>query len=128
MEGIRLRPSNIDMRAKVSLVEIYNEKVTDLLDLTRRNLKLRENRNKGVFIEHVTERYISQAEEGYQLLYLGLDNRSVGTTQMNTQSSRSHMLFVITLIQNDFSSGEAKSAKLTVVDLAGSEKISKTGT
>lgn len=38
------------MRAKVSLVEIYNEKVTDLLDLTRRNLKLRENRNKGVFI------------------------------------------------------------------------------
>lgn len=50
MEGIRLRPSNIDMRAKVSLVEIYNEKVTDLLDLTRRNLKLRENRNKGVFI------------------------------------------------------------------------------
>jgi kinesin family protein 5 len=41
MERVRIRPSNIDLRAKVSLVEIYNEKVTDLLDLTRRNLKLR---------------------------------------------------------------------------------------
>ena len=61
MERVRIRPSNIDLRAKVSLVEIYNEKVTDLLDLTRRNLKLRENKNKGVFIEHVTERYISKS-------------------------------------------------------------------
>jgi kinesin family member 5 len=76
----------------------------------------------------VTERYISQSVEGYQLLHLGLENRSVGTTQMNTQSSRSHMLFMITLIQNDFASGEAKSARLTVIDLAGSEKISKSGT
>ena len=47
---------------------------------------------------------------------------------MNALSSRSHMLFMITLIQNDFASGEAKSARLTVIDLAGSEKISKTGT
>lgn len=59
---------------------------------------------------------------------LGLENRSVGTTQMNAQSSRSHMLFMITIVQNDFSSGEAKSARLTVIDLAGSEKISKTNT
>ena len=61
VDRMRVKPSNIDLRAKVSLVEIYNEKVTDLLDLTRRNLKLRENRKKGVFIEHVTERYISRA-------------------------------------------------------------------
>jgi kinesin family protein 5 len=128
MERVRIRPSNIDLRAKVSLVEIYNEKVTDLLDLTRRNLKLRENRNKGVFIEHVTERYISRTEEGYQLLAYGLENRSVGCTQMNAVSSRSHMLFMISLVSNDFSTGEAKSARLTVIDLAGSEKISKTGT
>lgn len=39
---------------------------------------------------------------------------------MNAVSSRSHMLFMITLVSNDFSTGEAKSAKLTVVDLAGS--------
>lgn len=105
MERVRIRPSNIDLRAKVSLVEIYNEKVTDLLDLTRRNLKLRENRNKGVFIEHVTERYISRTEEGYQLLAYGLENRSVGCTQMNAVSSRSHMLFMISLVSNDFATG-----------------------
>lgn len=62
------------------------------------------------------------------MLDLGLENRSVGITQMNALSSRSHMLFMITIVQNDFASGEAKSARLTVVDLAGSEKISKTGT
>ena len=76
-----------------------------MLDLTRRNLKLRENRNKGVFIEHVTERYISMAEEGYELLQLGLENRSTGFTQMIALSSRSHMLFMITVTQNDFASG-----------------------
>ena len=54
------RPENLDLRVKVCLVEIYNEKVTDLLDLTRSNLKLRENKKKGVFIEHATERYISK--------------------------------------------------------------------
>lgn len=95
----------MDIRAKVTLVEIYNEKVTDLLDLTRRNLRLRENKNKGVFIEHVSERYISRVEEGYQILRSGLENRSVGCTSMNAASSRSHMLFMITIVQNDFASG-----------------------
>lgn len=125
---VQSTPSNIDARVKISIVEIYNEKVTDLLDLTKSNLKLRENKNKGVFIENVSEKYISKIDDGLDLLCLGIENRSVGCTQMNAVSSRSHMLFMITVIQNDFATGEAKTAKISIIDLAGSEKISKTGT
>lgn len=81
-----------------------------------------------MFLEGVTEKYVSELEEGLALLKIGIDNRAVGSTQMNAISSRSHVLFMLTIDQNDFSSGEARTAKLTVIDLAGSEKISKTGT
>lgn len=45
---------------------------------------------------------------------------------MNDVSSRSHMAFIITIHQNNLKDGSAKSAKITVIDLAGSEKVSKT--
>ena len=46
---------------------------------------------------------------------------------MNSLSSRSHMVVIITIHQHDFYSGEARIAKITLVDLAGSEKISRSG-
>lgn len=58
---------------------------------------------------------------------IGIQNRTVGATNMNSESSRSHLVFIINLSTHDIYSGEAKSAKIIVVDLAGSEKISKTG-
>ena len=57
----------------------------------------------------------------------GLENRTVGRTNLNAYSSRSHMLFIITINETNFETREAKSAKITLTDLAGSEKISKTG-
>lgn len=56
----------------------------------------------------------------------GVSNRSVAFTSMNDASSRSHMAFILTLYQNNLKDGSAKSGKITVVDLAGSEKVSKT--
>jgi len=58
---------------------------------------------------------------------LGSNNRAIGETNMNSQSSRSHSIFVINITQNSSIDQTSKSGKLYLVDLAGSEKISKTG-
>ena len=57
----------------------------------------------------------------------GAGNRSVASTLMNAESSRSHSLFVLTIQMNNTDDGSCKTGKLYLVDLAGSEKISKTG-
>lgn len=58
---------------------------------------------------------------------LGNSNRAISATNMNEGSSRSHMIFIMTISQNNLNDMSAKSGKLYLVDLAGSEKISKTG-
>jgi len=57
----------------------------------------------------------------------GNDIRAVASTGMNENSSRSHSIFIMTILQNNVADKSAKSGKLYLVDLAGSEKISKTG-
>ena len=57
----------------------------------------------------------------------GNDNRAVAATKMNDRSSRSHSLFVLTIIMANVEDGSCKTGKLYLVDLAGSEKIAKTG-
>lgn len=58
---------------------------------------------------------------------MGNDNRSIGVTDMNAQSSRSHSCFIMTIHQLNNTNFTSKTGKLFLVDLAGSEKISKTG-
>lgn len=57
----------------------------------------------------------------------GQKNRSIASTNMNSESSRSHSLTIVTLIMNNSEDSSCKTGKLYLVDLAGSEKISKTG-
>lgn len=61
------------------------------------------------------------------IVRLGLQNRTVGRTNLNAYSSRSHMVFMITIHETNFQTKQAKSAKITLTDLAGSQKIAKTG-
>ena len=58
---------------------------------------------------------------------LGNSHRAVASTNMNSESSRSHSLFIMTIQMNNSEDGSSKTGKLYLVDLAGSEKISKTG-
>jgi len=58
---------------------------------------------------------------------IGNNNRTIAATNMNEESSRSHMIFMLNLSQNNLIDMSAKTGKLFLVDLAGSEKISKTG-
>lgn len=71
-------------------------------------------------LENVTENYISGPEEVFEFLRLAQQNRAITATNMNEKSSRSHMLFILTISQNNIEDLSAKTGKLYLVDLAGS--------
>ena len=112
---------------KVSMIEIYLEKIRDLLDLSRVNLQVRENFSKGIYVDGCSERYVGCPEDVYAALKIGSNNRAQAATLMNEHSSRSHSIFILTINQNNKKEGFSKVGKLYLVDLAGSEKLSKTG-
>ncbi len=117
----------VEFTVKVSMIEIYMEKIRDLIDTKRSNLNIREDRVKGVYIEDLSEHYVGNDMEVLELMKIGSDNRAIAATNMNDHSSRSHSIFIMTIHQNNLKDSVAKTGKLYLVDLAGSEKISKTG-
>ena len=126
-ESINKSSENVEFRIKVSIVELYMEKLRDLMDSHKIDLKIRSDKKKGIYIENLTEIYISTPEEIYELMEVARNTRSIASTNMNERSSRSHMLFILTISQNNLDDMSAKTGKLYLVDLAGSEKIGKTG-
>ena len=120
-------PDHIEFKIKVSIVEIYMENIRDLLDKEKTNLKIREDKTRGIYIQDATESYVSDQSNVYDLMEIGNNNRAIAATNMNEGSSRSHMIFMLHVSQNNLIDMSAKAGKLFLVDLAGSEKISKTG-
>jgi kinesin family member 5 len=118
---------HLEFTVKVGYCEIYLEKIRDLLFPEKQNLKISEDKARGVYIADLTEEYVTKDEEIYNLMKLGTKNREVGATNMNEGSSRSHAIFMLTVIQSNTRDLSAKSGKLYLVDLAGSEKVGKTG-
>jgi kinesin family protein 5 len=118
---------NLEFTVKVSFCEIYMEKISDLLDPSKENMKIRENKNKGVYIADLSETYVTGDFDVHELLRIGNLNRQVGESNMNAKSSRSHSLFSIVVTQTNVDTFASKIGKLYLVDLAGSEKVSKTG-
>ena len=81
----------------------------------------------GVHVKGLSEYYVSGASEVYEIIERGSSTRAVSATRMNTESSRSHSIFVYTIQQRSTETGTIKSGSLYLVDLAGSEKVGKTG-
>lgn len=77
-------------------------------------------------MEGTTEAYVSDAQEVFNMLRAGAANRAVASTRMNDESSRSHSIFCITVMQKNTVKMNTKVGKLFLVDLAGSEKVGKT--
>lgn len=125
-QAIEDADTQLEFIVKLSYVEIYNEKVKDLLDPKMEALKIRES-PEGVYIQGVAENYVSSYEQVLHLMEAGQSLRAVSATNMNSQSSRSHSVFIFTLAQKNKTTGSVKASKLTLVDLAGSEKVRKTG-
>jgi len=114
---------------RTSYLQIYNEYISDLLIPEKKNLSIREDKKKGIFVEGLSEWVVNNSNDIYTLLQKGAENRAIASTSMNEISSRSHAIFVIILEQNIL--GEKidirKISKLNLVDLAGSERTRITG-
>uniref|UniRef100_A0A0E0I6M2 Kinesin-like protein n=2 Tax=Oryza TaxID=4527 RepID=A0A0E0I6M2_ORYNI len=96
---------------KLSMVEIYLEKVRDLLDLSKDNLQIKESKTQGIYISGATEVSIQNSSDALECLSEGIANRAVGET----------------LQQGSTSDERVRGGKIILVDLAGSEKVEKTG-
>ncbi|KAI4364574.1 hypothetical protein MLD38_020648 [Melastoma candidum] len=116
-----------DYSVKLSMVEIYMEKVRDLLDLSKDNIQIKETKSQGIILHQITEILLTDVEAALRILSTGITNRAVGETQMNLSSSRSHCIYLFSVLHELTGDKRKKCAKLMLVDLAGSEKVEKTG-
>ena len=123
-----------NFKVEVSYMEIYNERVRDLLDpkkSSKQNLKVREHKSLGPMVDGLSVLAVSSFDQIARLIDEGNKCRTVAATNMNAESSRSHAVFTIRLtqllvdVENGFT-GE-KVSKISLVDLAGSERVAKTG-
>ncbi|GMH31245.1 hypothetical protein Nepgr_033088 [Nepenthes gracilis] len=141
---------------RVSFIEIFKEEVFDLLDPnplvikseglssarpsgpSRTPIQIRETVNGGITLAGVTEAEVCTKEEMASYLSRGSLCRATGSTNMNSQSSRSHAIFTISMerkniarctsgVSSDDADGDILIAKLHLVDLAGSERAKRTG-
>ncbi|PON43304.1 Kinesin-like protein [Parasponia andersonii] len=121
-EGIQ-----INFQCRCSFLEIYNEQIGDLLDPTQRNLEIRDDPKNGLYVENLTEEYVTSYEDVMQILIKGLSSRKVGATSVNSKSSRSHIVF--TFIIESWSKGtsskcfgSSKTSRISLIDLAGLDR------
>lgn len=118
---------------RASYLEIYREEIRDLLDPNHaqaRALELRENPDSGVYVRDLTSCVCKSVKEIEEVMNVGNQARSVGATDMNEHSSRSHTLFLITVECSQPGPDGRKHirvGRLNLVDLAGSERQAKTG-
>ncbi|XP_064386094.1 uncharacterized protein LOC135334732 isoform X2 [Halichondria panicea] len=112
---------------RTSYMEIYNEKLLDLMAPSRDNLRIREDGVGGVFVENLSEHVVRNTAGIMSLLREGARLRTTATTKMNKESSRSHAVFTIIVEhaehQADSGGSVVTIGKLRLVDLAGSERL-----
>jgi len=121
--------SKHDCVLKASYLEIYNEEIRDLLGNCEK-LKLRNDPKKGIFASGLTMVPLQSGEEAMKCIERGAQLRSVAATKFNSESSRSHAVFEIHISKTyPTDSGDMVStSRLSLTDLAGSERSSKVGT
>lgn len=115
---------------RVSFVEVYNEQIRDLLDPnSTEDLAIQEDSKGTVTIRGAQQRECLKEAEALALLFEGNTNRQVAGHVLNAQSSRSHAVFTLHVHSRSRVESESASivSKLHCIDLAGSERLSKTG-
>ncbi|KAI4120429.1 MAG: hypothetical protein LQ338_007029 [Usnochroma carphineum] len=126
------KDKNLTYTVEVSYLEIYNERVRDLLNpSTKGNLKVREHPSTGPYVEDLAKLVVRSFPEIQHLMDEGNKARTVAATSMNDTSSRSHAVFTLIVTQRrhdiETSLDTEKVAKISLVDLAGSERATSTG-
>lgn len=112
----------------VSILEVYNEEIHDLLVDSGSSDKLEVRQSEqGNYVPGLTTLPVQSMRNVLDLLAVADRNRSVATTNMNEHSSRSHMMLQVTIASQNLQTGTSTRGKLNLVDLAGSERLNKSG-
>ncbi|GBG25799.1 Kinesin-related protein 3 [Hondaea fermentalgiana] len=126
-DGMKNAPEHIKYNISISMLEIYMERVNDLLDPSKLNLAIREDSARGIWVEGCRTETLKTPDAILDVIKRGQQNRSTASTKMNSDSSRSHSLVIVNVEQNNLSTNTQLQGKMTLVDLAGSEKVRKSG-
>lgn len=127
IDTLKNQNTSLEFYCTCSFLEIYNEQIMDLLGEPNKNIQLREDVVQGVYAEGLNHKIISNPQDALDILYSGLEQRHTGETKANAKSSRSHSVFTIYIQSKEI--GEittTKSARLNLIDLAGSERQTNT--
>ncbi|KFQ92366.1 Kinesin-like KIF16B, partial [Nipponia nippon] len=128
----KTKRNEASFRTEVSYLEIYNERVRDLLrrkSSKTNNLRIREHPKEGPYVEDLSKHLVQNYTDVEELMDAGNINRTTAATGMNDVSSRSHAIFTINFTQAKFDSEMPCEtvSKIHLVDLAGSERADATG-
>ncbi|GAV78676.1 Kinesin domain-containing protein [Cephalotus follicularis] len=129
---IKERQNMYQFDVSVSVLEVYNEQIRDLLVTGTQPgavAKRLEIRQVGEGIHHVpglVEAHVNNMSEVWEVLQTGSNARAVGSTNINEHSSRSHCIHCVMVKGENLLNGECAKSKLWLVDLAGSERVAKT--
>ncbi|XLR14565.1 hypothetical protein S83_042503 [Arachis hypogaea] len=128
------QPQGWKYEMQVSMLEIYNETIRDLLSTTRqengtpgKQYTIKHDTSGNTHVSDLTVVDVQSAREVAFLLNQAANSRSVGKTQMNEQSSRSHFVFTLRIYGVNESTEQQVQGVLNLIDLAGSERLSKSG-
>ncbi|KAL8576237.1 hypothetical protein ACOMHN_006160 [Nucella lapillus] len=122
-----------DYQVTLSMLEIYNEQVRDLLSgkaPSKGGLKVRQHPTKGFYVESLISAPVGSYSQIDNRIQEGTRNRTVASTNMNATSSRAHTIVAITFVQktpNESGKSMTKTSIINLVDLAGSERADSTG-
>ena len=115
-------PAKSSTSIRISCMELYNEELRDLIDTTSTaSLSIQEDR-RGIMITNLSERLVSNLDELMNVIRIAGENRTIGSTAMNEQSSRSHTIFKIT-----YEKKEVKNADGSFDPLGGESEDKENG-
>lgn len=123
---------------RVSYMEIYNEQIQDLLAPETTNLRIFEDRRRGIYVSPLKEEIVTSPKQVMKIIQKGEANRHISTTDYNKHSSRSHTIFQMIIeskgqssikqnkgtyySQKSTANNSVKISQLNLIDLSGSEK------
>ncbi|XP_058069432.1 kinesin-like protein KIN-14R [Magnolia sinica] len=112
----------------VSVLEVYNEQIRDLLATSpsSKKLEIRQAAEGAHHVPGIVEAKVENIKQVWDVLQVGSSARAVGSNNVNEHSSRSHCMLCIMVKAKNLMNGECTKSKLWLVDLAGSERLAKT--
>ncbi|CAB4314351.1 unnamed protein product [Prunus armeniaca] len=112
----------------VSVLEVYNEQIRDLLATSpsSKRLEIKQASEGCHHVPGIVEAKVENIKEVWSVLQAGSNARAIGSNNVNEHSSRSHCLLSIMVRSKNLINGECTKSKLWLVDLAGSERLAKT--